>query len=79
MDLEGIMLSEMSGRERYTANMVSLICEILKNKKTQTQRLKRPYHREGVGGMSKKGKENIGNNIVISLHGNRWFKYTNYT
>lgn len=50
MDLEGIMLSEMSGRERYTANMVSLICEILKNKKTQTQRLKRPYHREGVGG-----------------------------
>lgn len=43
-----------------------------KTKETEQNKDQRDgYHKRRGGGMSEKGEGNIGNNIVISLHGDR--------
>ena len=74
MELEGIMLNEMSDKDKY--HMVSLI-RGKQNKTKQTQLKQTHRHRDQRGGYQKGGGEETGgkgnlvNNIVVNLRGDR--------
>ena len=50
MDLDGNMLSEVSQKEEYKYHMISLVCVILKKKKTSSQIQRTDWELPEMGG-----------------------------
>ena len=63
MDLEGIMLNEISQREKDKYCMISLTCGILKRKKNQAHRFKRTDWQVPEAG-EEMGQENGGRQFL---------------
>ena len=57
MELEGIMLSEISHTEKDKYCMISFICGIEKKKKTQNQKVQTQRCREQIGSCQVWGRE----------------------